>query len=183
MGARWTDKDIKGLGIHVTPDGKGRKLDTGKPKKKLTEKDIQRAIQKASSKKEKREKQIEPITIVTNGVVQVNIKPLSVNEAWKGQRFKTDEYKDYQKLLWAILPKSISIPKPPFHIFFEFGFSNIASDWDNPVKPLQDTIAEMYGFNDKQIRKATVSTEIVHKGEEYIKFEIKTMYETRKGNL
>jgi len=105
---------------------------------------------------------------------RINIKPISVNEAWKGRRFKTDKYKQYRRTLLWILPK-IKIPEPPYLIHFKFGFSNTLADWDNPVKPTQDILSEKYGFNDRLIRKAIVETEIVPKGNEYIEFEIKTL--------
>lgn len=105
---------------------------------------------------------------------RVNEKPLSVNDAWKGQRYKTDEYKAYQsKLLW-LLPRKIDIPPPPFEIYFKFGFSSTLSDWDNPVKVLQDILSKKYGFNDKLIRRGVVDTEIVEKGKEFFEFELKT---------
>ena len=111
-------------------------------------------------------------------MVRIDEKPLSVNEAWKGQRYKSNEYKAYQsKLLW-LLPRKIDIPTPPFEIYFRFGFSSAASDWDNPVKPLQDILAKKYGFNDKLIRRAVVDTEIVPKGQEFFEFELKTFTPT-----
>ena len=106
---------------------------------------------------------------------RINIKPLSVNKAWKGERYKTDEYKAYQsKLLWT-LPNNVVIPNPPFEIYFKFGFSSASSDWDNPVKPLQDILSKKYNFNDKLIKRAVVETEKVKKGNEYFEFEIKTL--------
>lgn len=107
-------------------------------------------------------------------MIRVNIKPLSVNRAWKGERCKTDEYRTYQNTLLWLLPKT-TIPPPPYELHFKFGFSSTLSDWDNPVKPTQDIISKKYGFNDKLIRKAIVETEIVPKGKEFIEFEIKTL--------
>ena len=106
--------------------------------------------------------------------ITVNIKPMSVNEAWKGKRYKTNEYKQYTTDLMWLLPK-IKLPEPPYQIRFEFGFSNTLSDWDNPVKPTQDILCKKYGFDDRLIRKAVVETDIVPKGEEYFVFEIKTL--------
>lgn len=105
---------------------------------------------------------------------RINIKPMSVNNAWKGKRFRTDEYKAYQKIVAYLLPK-ITIPETPFEVFYKFGFSSAASDWDNPIKPTQDILASHYGFNDKHIKKATVTTELVPKGQEYFEFEILTL--------
>lgn len=107
-------------------------------------------------------------------MIRIDIKPLSVNEAWKGRRFKTDAYRVYQNTLLWLLPK-IEVPEPPYEIHFKFGFSNSLADWDNPVKPTQDILSKKYGFNDKLIRKAIVETEIVKKGKEYVEFEIKTV--------
>jgi Endodeoxyribonuclease RusA. len=107
-------------------------------------------------------------------MIHIDIKPMSVNDAWKGRRFRTDEYKRYQNSLLWLLPK-IKLPPPPYELHFKFGFSSSASDWDNPIKPTQDILSKKYGFNDKLIRKATVETEIVPKGKEYIEFEIKTL--------
>lgn len=108
-------------------------------------------------------------------MIRINIKPLSVNEAWQGRRFKTDKYIAYQKLVAYMLPK-IDIPNAPFEVFYKFGFSSASSDWDNPIKPLQDILASHYKFNDKQIKKATITTEMVKKGLEYFEFEIKSLY-------
>ena len=105
---------------------------------------------------------------------RVDIKPLSVNEAWQGRRFKSPKYKTYEKNLKMLLPKII-LPQPPYEIYFKFGFSNSASDWDNCIKPTQDCIANKYKFNDKLIRRAVIETEIVKKGKEYFEFEIKTL--------
>lgn len=104
-------------------------------------------------------------------MIRINVKPLSVNEAWKGRRFKTDAYNTYRNTLLWLLP-DISIPNPPFMIYLKFGFSNTLSDWDNPVKTTQDILSQKYGFNDKLIRRAIVETEIVKKGQEYIEFEL-----------
>lgn len=110
------------------------------------------------------------------GEIRIELKPLSINDAYKGRRFKTPEYSKYAKKLTHLLPSKIDIPeKSPYQIFFEFGFSSSASDWDNCIKTTQDVIATKYGFNDKLIRKGTVTTEIVKKGEEYIKFKIESL--------
>jgi len=104
-------------------------------------------------------------------LINLPIKPLSVNEAWQGKRFKTAKYKAYeQELMYRLKP--LVIPQPPYQIIFEFGFSNKASDWDNPVKPLQDVLQKKYGFNDRDIYEGIVRKVVVKKGEEFIKVEI-----------
>ncbi len=71
-----------------------------------------------------------------------------------------------------ILPRS-KLPEPPYSIYFEFGFSNSLSDWDNPIKPLQDILQKKYGFNDKDIFEGTVRKFKVNKGQEYFKIKMK----------
>lgn len=107
-------------------------------------------------------------------MINLKIKPLLVNECWQGKRFKTKAYLKYERDLFLILPQ-IKLPNPPFEINFEFGFSNIMSDWDNPVKPLQDILQKKYNFNDKDIMKAIVTKIKVKKGDEYISFDIKNL--------
>ena len=106
-------------------------------------------------------------------MVNIKIKPLSVNQCWQGKRFKTNLYKKYERDLLLILPKII-IPKAPYKVYYEFGFSSSASDLDNPIKPLQDILQKRYGFDDKHIFEMTVKKTKVKKGEEYLIFEIKT---------
>jgi Holliday junction resolvase RusA-like endonuclease len=108
--------------------------------------------------------------------IKENIKVLSVNDCWKGKRFKTSQYKAYQNLLLYELPNQ-ELPKPPYKIDFEFGFSSAASDWDNPVKPLQDIMQKKYKFNDKDIIEAKVKKVIVKKGDEYFKVRLESLKE------
>lgn len=102
---------------------------------------------------------------------RVNIKPLSVNEAWQGKRYKTDAYKKYERAVLFMLPK-MTIPEGPLMITFRFGFSNVLCDWDNPVKLLQDILQKKYKFNDKDIHEAHVQKVKVPKGQEFFEFEI-----------
>lgn len=104
-------------------------------------------------------------------MTRVKIKPLSVNEAWQGKRYKTDAYKKYERAVLLMLPK-MKIPDGPLKISFTFGFSNVLCDWDNPVKPIQDIMQKKYGFNDKNIHEANVKKVKVPKGHEYFEFEI-----------
>jgi Holliday junction resolvase RusA-like endonuclease len=104
----------------------------------------------------------------------VNIKPLSVNKAWQGKRFKTTAYKSYEQAVLLSLPK-ITIPEGRLLLRLEFGFSSKASDIDNPVKMFQDCLQKKYGFNDSRIRLLMVAGVDVKKGDEYIKFAIESV--------
>lgn len=102
---------------------------------------------------------------------KINIKPLSVNDAFQGRRYKTDRYKDFEKEMLLTLPiKFIGIP--PYIIKLQFGFSSKASDIDNPVKQTIDCLSKKYKFNDNQVYRLEVEKFIVAKGDEYIKFDI-----------
>lgn len=81
------------------------------------------------------------------------------------------KYKIYEaEMLW-MLPK-MELPEPPYEVHFVFGFSNFASDWDNPIKPLQDILQKKYGFNDRDVIRAIIDKVKVKKGDEFIKYSI-----------
>lgn len=107
-------------------------------------------------------------------MIRVDIKPLSVNQAWQGKKFKTPKYSKYERDLLFLLPK-ISLPPPPYRVTYEFGLSSKVADWDNPVKPAQDVLQKKYGFNDKDIIEAHVTKKFTPKGQEYFKFLIETV--------
>jgi Holliday junction resolvase RusA-like endonuclease len=108
------------------------------------------------------------------GDIKIMIKPLSVNMAWAGKRFKTPAYKKYEKDVIKLLPK-IKLPKAPYKLYLRFGFSNKASDLDNPVKNFVDLLQKSYKFNDKEIYRLLIEKEIVKKGGEYISFKIESI--------
>ena len=103
--------------------------------------------------------------------MKINIKPLSVNRAWQGRRFKTPEYKKFANDV-AIMLKPMNIPEGKLQIHFVFGFSSNLSDWDNPIKPFQDIMCGYYGIDDNRIYAAMIEKKVVPKGEEFIEFEI-----------
>jgi Holliday junction resolvase RusA-like endonuclease len=109
-------------------------------------------------------------------VPKVSIKPLTVNKAWQGKRFKTPKYKAYEKELLLKL-RPLSVPEGKLMLIVVFGVSSKLSDWDNPVKPFQDCLQKKYGFDDRRIYEASVKKMDVKKGEEFIEFEIKQLEE------
>lgn len=103
----------------------------------------------------------------------INIKPLSVNEAFKGKRFKTDLYNEFIQKMYYLLPKEINIPDPTnIKLAIEFGFSSKASDIDNCCKSFIDCLVKKYKVDDRHIYELHVFKSIVKKGQEYIKFKI-----------
>ena len=103
---------------------------------------------------------------------KLNEKPLSINEAWQGKRFKTPAYKTYEETILLTMPKAKIDVEQMLRIEFFFGFSNKASDLDNPVKLLLDIAQKKYGFNDKNVYELNVRKCIVKKGEEFIQMGI-----------
>jgi Holliday junction resolvase RusA-like endonuclease len=106
--------------------------------------------------------------------MRLDIKPLSVNEARKGRRFKSDKYKSYERDVLTLL-RPMTIPEGPLELFLEWGFSSAGSDFDNPIKPFTDCLQKKYGFNDNRIVEAHIKKVKVKKGFEYINFKIKEM--------
>jgi len=103
----------------------------------------------------------------------LNIKPLSVNQAFKGKRFKTDLYNDFILKMHFVLPNEIEIPdRKNIKIAIEFGFSTKLSDIDNCIKSFLDCIVKKYKVDDRYIYEMHVFKAIVKKGNEYIKFKI-----------
>lgn len=104
----------------------------------------------------------------------LKIKPMTVNEAWQGRRYKTEKYKKWRQNVTYLLP-TLNVPNVKLKVMLEFGFSNKSSDIDNPIKCILDAIQFKYGFNDKMIYRLEVDKQIVKKGDEYIKFNIEEL--------
>lgn len=104
---------------------------------------------------------------------EVKIKPLSVNEAWQGKRFKTKAHKHYRQALDLLLPKKIDVPSGDILLVFEIGVSNLGFDLDNALKPFIDALQDKYSFNDRRVTAITAKKAKVKRGDEFIKFELR----------
>lgn len=104
----------------------------------------------------------------------INIKALSLNNAYRGRRFATKELQDYKRMV-AYLAPSIVIPDGKLKVKYIFGVSTKNSDGDNLIKCCQDALAEKYRFNDKKIYKWEVEKVDVKKGFEFISFDISAL--------
>jgi len=103
--------------------------------------------------------------------MRIDIKPLSVNNAFQGRRFRTPKYKAFQKEL-SLKLKPMDIPEGKLMLKVTFGLSSKNADWDNPIKAFQDIVSKKYGFNDRRIYKGIVEKVDVPKGSEFIDFTI-----------
>lgn len=97
---------------------------------------------------------------------------MSVNKAWQGRRFKTKEYKEYEKMMLLILPNKSLEYKGNLKISIIFGFSNSTSDIDNPLKLVLDILQKKYKFNDRCVYELNVKKEVVKKKKEFIDIKI-----------
>lgn len=103
--------------------------------------------------------------------MRVKIKALSVNDCRQGKRFKTNEYKEYEKIMLMLLPK-IEIPEGELKLILRIGVSSRACDIDNPIKPIFDILSKKYWFNDNRIYELQISKIIVAKWEEFIDIRV-----------
>ena len=110
--------------------------------------------------------------------VHLQIKPVSTNKLHftnkRGGRTMTNEYVVFKWKVFAMLPdtKKVYVPtEGDLVIHYEFGITD-NFDASNCVKGIEDTLADKYKFNDKQVRFHTVMKTKVKRGQEYIRFRI-----------
>ena len=103
---------------------------------------------------------------------RVNLKPLSMNEAFMGRKRKTAAYRNYEIKVPKELPDLDLPERGPLGLRLRAGLSNRAADLDNVVKPFLDILQANYGFNDNRIYIIEMTKVKVQKGEEYIAFEL-----------
>jgi len=103
--------------------------------------------------------------------VKIDVKPLSMNMAYRGRRYKTSRYTkfitDCEKLL-----RPMKIPDGDLELHIQIGVSSKGFDLDNCLKPFIDILQKKYGFNDNRIYHIGAYKRIVPKGQEYISFDI-----------
>ena len=106
--------------------------------------------------------------------MRIEIKPLSVNTCFQGRRFKTPEYKRYEKDVLMLL-RPMKVDGGKLSLRLRFGLSSKNADIDNGVKPFVDILQKKYGFNDRYIYRLTVEKVDVDKGKEFIEFDIEPL--------
>ena len=102
-------------------------------------------------------------------IINLNIKPLSVNKAWQGKRYKSPEYKKYEIQVLRLLP-DIEINEFK-RLKITYGFSNMMSDIDNPTKLVLDLLQKKYNVNDRDLIYLVLHKEKTKKGEEFIEID------------
>ncbi len=172
-----SDGDLQKMGLELIPGA----IDQYRKKKTVLQ---PREKDKSTSKNKSLIERIIPITIGYDAAcykvqqeiskyrpIRVELKPLSVNEAWRGRRFKTDKYLAYQQATISMLP-NIALPSPPYKLTLTFAVSSRNADIDNPAKLFIDILQKKYQFNDKEIYELNIKKILVAKRKEYVEFKI-----------
>ncbi len=105
-------------------------------------------------------------------VFKIDIKALSVNDAWQGRRFKTPDYKRYENDVALLLRGVQRAPEGKLQVTYRFFMKNHKmADNDNPVKPLQDILVKCGVLKDDRYIYRTI-IEKVPSERDYIEVEI-----------
>lgn len=80
------------------------------------------------------------------------VKPLSVNDAFRGRHFPTAAKKTFEQRLQWSLPKVAVVGKPYYRVAYDFHLKNFAlTDWDNCVKITQDCLVRRGIISDDRL--------------------------------
>ena len=106
-------------------------------------------------------------------MIIIPIKPLSVNAAWQGRRYKSPAYKVYEISIFSILPRCKETPQGFLEVNYKFYLTNfLKTDCDNLVKCIQDILVKLdYMKDDRYIVKYVI--EKFNSKENKIEIEIK----------
>lgn len=116
-----------------------------------------------------------------------NHKPLSINAAYYRNKKKTVAYRAYEDawqltLSGLIIPEDIEIKDMLFRIDYVWGFSNNASDVDNPIKTTTDIMQNWWKFNDKQVRVVKATKTLVPKTCDFAEVKITEIFKEDMDN-
>jgi len=106
--------------------------------------------------------------------MKIDLKPVSINEAFQGKRFKTQKCKDFEQQFFFLAKKKKMI-KGIVEVEYKFHLKNHKmADYDNYIKILQDMIVKCgYIEDDRKIYKATIYK--IKSKTDYIEFKIKKL--------
>lgn len=84
--------------------------------------------------------------------LEIEIKPLSVNSAWKGRRYRSDEYERYRRDMFYLIPRPEEMYVVPLQVRIYMGLaSHKSSDVDNPLKPMLDILGDIGYYRDDNL--------------------------------
>lgn len=105
----------------------------------------------------------------------IPIKALSINAAYTGRRFKTPEYKSFEKIVgWELKSQNIKKKSGWIEISYKFHLSNfMGSDVSNFIKITEDVLVKCEIIDDDRFVKRFVAEKFkVKKGKEKIEIQI-----------
>ena len=106
----------------------------------------------------------------------IPVQALSQNQAWKGRRYKSPEYRQYQQTINAYL-KTLQLPKlkpkEEYFLLYEFGIPT-RQDASNCVKLFEDILSDHLGTNDRYVMQFHCRKVITKREDCYIKFDVFT---------
>lgn len=105
---------------------------------------------------------------------EIRVKPLSINDAWQGRRFKTPKYKRFAEEVGIRLlkHKKPKLGDSKLCIHYRFHISNMRSDVDNFIKAFQDVLFTWLGIDDSRIVRLTAEKIKCAKHKEKIEWTI-----------
>lgn len=84
--------------------------------------------------------------------ITLNIKPLTVNQAWQGRRFSTPAKTAYEGALRLLLPNKAIPGGPYYRVEYDFHLVRFSTtDWDNLCKVLQDCLVKRGIISDDRL--------------------------------
>ena len=116
----------------------------------------------------------DPYTASMKTIRLENTRALSANLCWRGRRYKTPSYTDYEQEILYQLP-DYKIPEGELRLVLTVGMKNKRADLDNKIKPLLDILQKRYGFDDNRVYEMQLRKVIVKKGGEFIEWGIEKL--------
>lgn len=106
-------------------------------------------------------------------MLRINLKPISVNKAWQGRRFKSKEYKGFeQDFLLELSKMDIQKTEGEYGMTLHFHMKNaLASDLSNFIKTTEDIIVKAGLVDDDRFCKQMVVRKY-KSPEDYFEFDI-----------
>ena len=108
--------------------------------------------------------------------ISLKIKPLSVNQAWQGRRFKTGTYKEYEKAVSLLINDKHNPVKGLVEIDYEFGLCGkgfSSSDVSNLIKCLEDILVKCGVIEDDRKVMRFSASKVKSGTSEFINIKIK----------
>ena len=107
--------------------------------------------------------------------IHLPYKAISTNQLYSGHKNISAAYKKFKKEVGLYLLANYSKPVKldgNLVLTMEVGFSSSLADCSNAIKGCEDSLAEHFGFNDKQIVTVHVDKFLVDRGLEYMSIKI-----------